>query len=144
MEIEMTRDLVQARPIIVSLGQRAMNDDNLEAIGGRPLLRAMLASLNSFRDLSLTMPVGEVIMFLLVSLNEGDSLTELAEKADMKKSTASRYLLDLSDKTRTGDVGYGLVNRETDPESLRRNMYSLTLKGRKIVQSMTGRKETSQ
>ena len=48
------------------------------------------------------MPVGEVIMFLHVALNEGASLGELAEKSGMKKSTASRYLLDLSDKTRSG------------------------------------------
>ena len=65
------------------------------------------------------MPVGEVIMFLQVALNEGASLTELCEAVGMKKSTASRYLLDLSDKTRSGGQGYGLVTRETDPEELR-------------------------
>jgi DNA-binding IclR family transcriptional regulator len=53
------------------------------------------------------MPVGEVQMFLAVALNEGANLTELAEMMDMKKSTASRYLLDLSEKVRTGERGFG-------------------------------------
>ena len=75
-------------------------------------------------------------MFLLVALNEGASLGELAEKAGMKTSSASRYLLDLSDKTRNGDKGYGLVRRESDPAELRRNMYSLTPKGRAMIRDL--------
>jgi hypothetical protein len=43
----------------------------------------------------------------------------------IRKATMSRYLLDLSDKLRTGDSGYKLINRDTDPEELRRNMYTL-------------------
>jgi DNA-binding MarR family transcriptional regulator len=114
------------------------NDERPKRVHNKPLLRAFCAAIGAFRELSPTMPVGEVQMFLLVALNEGASLTELAEEGDMKKSTASRYLLDLSDKTRSGDAGYGLITREPDPEELRRNMYALTDKGRQIVANLVG------
>jgi DNA-binding MarR family transcriptional regulator len=102
----------------------------------RKLLRSLCEALGEFRNLSVTMPVGEVYMFLMVALNEGSSLSELAEKADMKLSTASRYLLDLSDKQRAGKAGFALVSREQDPAELRKNMYSLTAKGRNVIKSL--------
>lgn len=103
----------------------------------RTSIRAFLKALHTFRDLSATMPVGELLVFLTVALNEGASLTELAELSDTRKSTASRYLLDLSDKTRAGNPGYGLVSREQDPAELRRNMYGLTAKGRKVIDQLS-------
>lgn len=109
----------------------------------RGSIRSALKILHTFRDLSLTMPVGEVLMFLTVALNEGASLTELAALADVRKSTASRYLLDLSDKTRSGSKGHGLVNREQDPAELRRNMYSLTAKGRKVIAQLSATASTA-
>ncbi len=97
------------------------------------LYRAVL----QMRELSPTMPLAELQMFLLVAMNEGASLTELCDLADMKKSTGSRYLLDLSEKTRGGSPGYGLVARDVDPDELRRNMYALTPKGRSLLKAMT-------
>lgn len=99
-------------------------------------LRSLYDAITKMRQLSPTMPVAQLQMFLLVALNEGASLTELSEKADMRKSTASRYLLDLSDKTRTGGEGYDLVTREADPEELRKNMYALTAKGLRLLKAM--------
>lgn len=102
----------------------------------RQSIQALYRALLQMRDLSATMPVAELQMFLLVAVNEGASLTELCEIAGMRKSTASRYLLDLSDKTRTGAAGYGLVTREPDPADFRRNMYALTPKGRNLIKAM--------
>lgn len=113
-----------------------MATDDSFLLHGRPRLRAICEAMTHFRDLSPTMPVGEVLMFLLVSLNEGASLTDLAELADMKKSTASRYLLDLSDKTRAGDAGLGLITRDADPSELRKNMYALTSRGTEILRKL--------
>lgn len=103
----------------------------------RQQLRNVLEAVARFRDISPTMPAGTIQMFLTVALNEGASLTELAELTDMKKSTASRYLLDLSDKTRSGSAGYGLITREVDPNELRRNMYALSASGRHMVHTIT-------
>lgn len=102
----------------------------------RQRLRAISDALSHFRELSPTMPVGEISIFLTAALNEGLSLKELAELADMRLSTASRYLLNLSDKTRKGGAGYQLLSRESDPDELRRNMYSLTARGRKVVEKL--------
>jgi DNA-binding MarR family transcriptional regulator len=126
----------------VARGFEMVDDENI--VGrNRGVIRSICEAIVQFRELSSTMPVGEVQMFLTVALNEGMSLTELAEKADMKKSTASRYLLDLSDKTRAGGAGYGLITREADPEELRRNMYALSPKGRKIVQRLVAANSNS-
>lgn len=111
-------------------------DDELRLASQRRQIRAIYDTVCTFRDLSVTMPVGEVAMFLTVALNEGLSQTELAEKADMKKSTASRYLLDLSEKTRSGGPGHGLINGDTDPSELRRKMYTLSPRGRNIIRKL--------
>lgn len=99
-------------------------------------LKGLYETLGAFQSVSPTMPVGEAMMFVAVAINEGSSLTELAEITDAKKSTASRYLLNLSEKRRTGQPGYGVVQREVDPDELRRNMYSLTPLGRKLVDNI--------
>ena len=99
----------------------------------RRAIRSLAEAIKRLRYLSPTMPVAEVQMFLVVALNEGSSLGELAELADMKKSSASRYLLDLSDKTRAGGQGYGLVVREADPADLRKNQYALSQKGQLLL-----------
>lgn len=123
-------------PLMVPIdNDRGASNDNA-AMLKRANLRRISDVITRFRNLSPTMPVAEVQMFLAVALNEGASLTDLSALLDMKKSTASRYLLNLSDKTRTGSEGYGLVTREADPSELRRNMYGLTAKGRKIIDSL--------
>jgi len=101
-------------------------DDN------RTLLR-LAQALEEFESFSGTMPVSQVRTFFLVASHEGKSQGELAMLADLKVSTISRYLLDLSEKTRKGAEGYGLIRREADPQELRRNMYSLTPKGRNLA-----------
>lgn len=126
---------VQPNLSVGNRGNLVMVDDHIVA-QNRAAIRSINDALIHFRDLSVTIPIGMVQMFLTVALNEGSSLTELAEIADMRKATASRYLLDLSDKTRAGHPGYGLISRENDPQELRRNMYSLTAKGRIVVQKM--------
>lgn len=118
---------------VTDWGQSAMNDNH--AIRSRGVLNTVNGALKVFHDLRNTMPVGTVIMFLTVALNEGRSQDELCDISGIKRSTASRYLLDLSDKSRAGD-GYGLVRREVDPQELRRNMYSLTPKGRSLINEL--------
>lgn len=125
--------LTMPSPSIHAAGVGSMNDNMQDRQG----LRSLYNAISQMRELSSTMPVAELQMFLLVALNEGASLTDLCELADMKKSTGSRYLLDLSDKTRAGTAGYGLVTREVDPSELRKNMYALTAKGRNLIKAMT-------
>lgn len=118
-------------------GTVAMTDD-LSLTRHKAQIRSLANAVLQFRELRATMPVAEVHMFLLVALNEGAGLTELAEHADLRKSTASRYLLNLSDKTLSGAAGHALVIREQDPKELRRNVYTLSDKGKRIVHALVG------
>lgn len=117
-------------------GESAMNTNDIPLYQQRTLLRQLYNALAKLREISPHMPISEAQMFIAVALNEGASLTELSEALDLKKSSASRYLLNLSDRTRAGENGYGVVSRETDPQELRKNMYALTAKGRSILNSM--------
>ncbi|WP_375272841.1 MarR family winged helix-turn-helix transcriptional regulator [Sphingomonas sp.] len=68
--------------------------------------------------------------FVLVCRNEGLGVVELAERAGASKGTMSRHLLDLSERLRNGQDGYGLLQRTQDPSSLRSIIYTLTPKGK--------------
>lgn len=83
--------------------------------------------------------IGEVVpvqlahTFILVARNEGLGVVELADRAGTNKSTMSRHLLDLSGTLRSGAEGYGLLNRTQDPTNLRSILYTLTPKGRLLI-----------
>lgn len=78
------------------------------------------------------MTLGQAQSFLSVALNEGKSLTELAEINAIPQSTLSRHLLDLGIQDRNRRPGFGLVIGDTDPMELRRKLYKLTDKGRRM------------
>jgi len=113
-----------------------MQNQETDGLVDRQMLRSICDTFKQLRGLAPTLPVGAVYMFLQVALNEGASLSELTERSGIKKATASRYLLDLSDKVRSGDSGYGLVLRSADPQELRRNQYSLSPLGRTIIKQL--------
>lgn len=114
----------------------APTDRNVSVDDARRSVRKLLTILASIQDVNPFMPLPEVAAFLYVAINEGKSLTEISQIAGAKQSSMSRYLLDLSEKVRGGGAGYSLVRRETDPNELRRNLYTLTPKGRALVNSI--------
>jgi DNA-binding MarR family transcriptional regulator len=103
----------------------------------RQATTAFMRSIKEIMDINPSMPVSQVYVLTTVALNEGKSLIELSRQTGIRHATMSRYLLDLSDKLRTGDEGYKLVNRDIDPEELRRNMYTLAPKGRFLFRKIT-------
>src|SRR3546814_10232505 len=82
-----------------------------------------------------TIPTQLVQTFVDVALNEGKSLGELAELVGSNASTVSRHLLDLGERNRRMEPGYGLVDRRVDPMELRKNSYFLTPKGKALARS---------
>lgn len=77
-----------------------------------------------------TVPLQIIHAFVIVARNEGKSLTELAERLGANMSTASRHLLDLGERNRRREPGYGLVEAKADPMNLRQKQYTLTPKGK--------------
>jgi len=84
-------------------------------------------------SISPTVPVQVVQAFVAVALNEGKSLTEIAQICGGNLSTTSRHLLDLGERNRKKEPGYGLVHRAEDAEQLRKNNYTLTPRGRLLA-----------
>lgn len=105
---------------------------------GAKKMRKVDRMLRRFREIDDTMPLTMAHALVIVSLNEGKSLQDLAELAGISISNFSRYLLALSDRQRTGGPGsgHGLVIREQDPMNLRKNCYSLSPKGRLLVNEL--------
>lgn len=81
-------------------------------------------------------PIQIVQTFLAVAANEGKSTSEIAEIVGANVSTASRHLLDLGDRDRNKNPGYGLIERRVDPMELRRNNYFLTTKGKLVLDQL--------
>lgn len=74
--------------------------------------------------------------FVAVALNERASLTQIAEVVGTALSTASRHLADLGNLNRKKESGYKLIHREQDPMELRKNIYTLTPKGRLLADAL--------
>lgn len=90
--------------------------------------------LSQFRtSIDPNIPAQMLQTFMTVAMNEGKSLTEIAELVSANMSTASRHLLELGSRNRRMEPGYNLVARTPDPMNLRQNSYTLTAKGRLLL-----------
>lgn len=108
-----------------------LGDDELSAAG------RLLGALEPFRALRPTMPLQYVTTFLLVALNEGKSVTEYAEMAGVSKSVMSRHILDIGERDRYMEEGFGLITYRPNPMELRRHEVFLTDKGRAVLHQIS-------
>jgi DNA-binding MarR family transcriptional regulator len=92
--------------------------------------------LNAFSEIDPTMPIQIAITFLEVAVHEGCSLTDIWKKTGWSQSTLSRHLLDLGQRDRHKQQGLQLVESQRDPAELRKNIYTLSPKGRKLSQKL--------
>jgi DNA-binding MarR family transcriptional regulator len=108
-------------------------DQNVTEVSIKKLDRALRQAQASIDP---NVPTQMVRAFLTVGLNEGKTLSEIAEILGTNISTASRQLLDLGDRNRKMEPGYELINRQADPMNLRVNRYTLTPKGRHLFKEL--------
>lgn len=94
-------------------------------------INILLDAMNPFFQMS----VRNVQTFLLVAQNEGAPVQEYARRARITAATMSRNLLDIGERNRKGQPGYGLVSGR---EALDRRLkeYFLTEKGRGLVRKI--------
>ena len=78
------------------------------------------------------MPLQYLTSFLLVAMEEGLSVSDYAKKAGVSNSVMSRHLLDIGDRSRHGEPGFGLVTFSPRMENLREHEYRLTAKGKML------------
>src|SRR5262249_52410389 len=96
--------------------QSHTNDDRTE-------LGKLLTALAPFRAIRGTMPLQYVNTFLLVALNEGKSVNDYAAMAGVSQSVMSRHLLDIGERNRHMEKGFGLVTYRPNPTELRKHEY---------------------
>ncbi|MGM5019187.1 hypothetical protein [Tardiphaga sp. 367_B4_N1_1] len=95
----------------------------------RAALRALYLALKNFTALRPTMPLQYVMTFCLVGMEEGAGVTEYAKTAEVSPTVMTRHLLDIGDRNRAREEGFGLVTQERDPTDLRRHHARVTPKG---------------
>jgi DNA-binding MarR family transcriptional regulator len=103
--------------------------------GDRDIVKRLQGALDQFTDLSATMPHQYIKAFLAVALEEG--FGEYAQRAGVALSVMSRHLLDIGDRNRHMEDGYGLVTFRPNPMNLRTHEYTLTDKGRALLYRIT-------
>ncbi|MBL8638618.1 MAG: winged helix-turn-helix transcriptional regulator [Alphaproteobacteria bacterium] len=105
--------------------------------------RTFLALLHQLQKIDSEFPIQYAICLSEISLNEGCSLTTLAEKTGLSLSTISRIVGALSDFRQNGEP-YGLIELKISPEERRRKEIYLTAKGRQTLQKITKIIESAQ
>jgi DNA-binding MarR family transcriptional regulator len=96
-----------------------------------------LQFLSKLREIDSDMPMAQAHCLLLIAKNEGLSLKELADRADVGMASASRYISKFS-KPMSGRKGLGLVIATEDPLERRKKIIELTPKGRAFIETLTG------
>lgn len=99
----------------------------------RAAMRALYLALKEFTALRPTMPLQYVLTFLLVATEEGKGVTEYAKMNEVSPTVMTRHLLDIGDRNRAREEGFGLITQERDPIDLRRHHARITPKGKGIA-----------
>lgn len=103
---------------------RTLSEEDRKSVHG------LLGALEPFRSLRQTMPLQYVTAFLLVAEEEGMGVGDYAKRAGVSVSVMSRHLLDIGERNRDMEAGFGLVTYRSNPMELRKHEYFLTDKGR--------------
>lgn len=100
-------------------------------------VKAILGAHEPFRALRSTMPLQYITAFLLVAEEEGLGVVDYAKRAGVSTSVMSRHLLDIGERDRYMEEGFGLVTSRANPMELRKHEFYLTDKGRALVHQIT-------
>jgi len=86
-----------------------------------------------FRAVEPSIPSSYIAAFLAVAMDPGNGTVHYSKQLGMLQPVASRVLLEIGQKTRTGQPGLGLVAAEYDLHDLRLKRYYLTPKGHALI-----------
>jgi hypothetical protein len=99
-----------------------------DSLEGLPHLAAV--QLKPFREINRSMPLSYIDAFLLVAMEEGKGVAEYASAAQISPTVMTRNLLDIGDRNRRRESGYGLVTQERDLFDLRKHNGRVTSVGK--------------
>lgn len=101
----------------------------------RAATRILLDLLHQWQKIDPEFPLQYAVCLTEISLDEGCSLTTLAERAGLTLSTVSRIVGALSDYRQNGQP-YGLVELRVSAAERRRKELYLTPRGRAVMQKL--------
>lgn len=101
----------------------------------RAFCRALRLALEPFRQLNPSMPLSYIVAFLEVATEEGQGVSEYAAKLGVPPSVMTRNLLDIGDRNRQREEGYGLITQERDLFDLRKHNAKVTPKGHTLTRA---------
>ena len=101
----------------------------------RATTRVFLDLLHQLQKIDPEFPLQYAVCLAEISLDEGCSLTTLAERANLTLSTISRIVGALSDYRQNGQP-YGLIEIKISAEERRRKELYLTARGRSALQKL--------
>jgi DNA-binding MarR family transcriptional regulator len=100
-------------------------------------LQHILAAIELFQsEDKRDVPLNMLRMFLIAALNQGVGTVELAHKARVPVSVASRYLMDLAERNRYREDGHFLVEQTIDVMNRRQRPVRLTPEGKARVNQL--------
>ena len=99
----------------------------------RAAATALFLALRPFRDLNPSTPLSYLTAYLLVAMEEGKSVGEYADKINIAHPVMTRNLLDIGDRNRQREAGYGLITQERDLFDLRKHNAKVTPKGKALI-----------
>jgi DNA-binding MarR family transcriptional regulator len=88
------------------------------------------------RKIDSTMPIQTFLVFLIIASEEGLTLSEIAQRAGLSQSSASRNFAALSVVSKSSNKGLGLITTKEDPEERRRKIARLTAKGKRLSDAL--------
>lgn len=110
---------------------RTLSDEEIAAA------RGLLLALKNFKQFPVShLPLGYVLTFLEVCVDEGKGVMEYAERAEVPPTVMTRHLLDIGDRNRAREEGFGLITQERDKLDLRRHHARITPKGKALMHRM--------
>jgi hypothetical protein len=92
-------------------------------------LRRLLAALEPFRELDESIPLGQIVAYLLVATEEGLSVNEYGQRGGFAQSVASRHPSDIGEYNRYHKPGHQLIKGTPDLMNRRRRIHTLTPMG---------------
>lgn len=99
----------------------------------------VISVIRKFRELDPDLPIGVAYVFMVAANHEDDngiSLSELAERANVGLSSASRYVAALSKINRHRREGFNLLVAHENPMERRQKLITLTPKGRVFLNKL--------
>ena len=99
----------------------------------RKNIEALLWALKPLTNLRGSIPLPYATTFLMVALDEGQSVNAYARAVGINRAAMHRYVRNIGDRARNGGPGLGLVRTERHPTYSNRRQVLLTDKGRLLA-----------